>query len=490
MMAPNVFVVSLLLLLIPASVSLQLNEEEGLIFGAISEKGLDYAKDLLIHEAMSSIVALQLPQIEKSATVRLVGECKIVLSNITFVDVNITSSYVRTGEKGIVLIASGGTANLSMNWSYSCSTWLLPVSVSDSGDAFVEVKGMQAGMTLNFENQEGSLKLILLDYGCFVGDLSIRLHGGASWLYQRIADLFEGKIASAVEDAISGKIREGISKLSSSLQSLPKEISLGKTAVLNVSYVNNPVLTNSSIEFEINGLFTKENEILIPQGCHREPETSFSCGGLSKMIKISVHENVLNSASLVYFNAGYMQWMVDKLPDQALLNTAAWRFLVPQLYEKYPNKDMELNISVSSPPTIKVTNQDISATIFVDIIVNVENAGEVACISMEVSASCSAEILRNNIAGSLRLNDFSTYLKWSKIGPLHMHLIQVVMSTILRTALLPFVNLLLRGGFPLPYLHGFALQNAHTFYNAPWFAICSDISFLRRSYLSKLPGYV
>ncbi|XP_028752454.1 putative BPI/LBP family protein At1g04970 [Neltuma alba] len=137
-MAPNMFFVSLLLLLIPTSVSLRLNGEEGFISGAISEKGLDYAKDLLIREAMSSLVALQLPQIEKSARVRLVGKCKIVLSNITFVDVNITSSYVKTGERGIVLIASGGTANLSMNWSYSCSTWLLPVSVSDSGNAFVK----------------------------------------------------------------------------------------------------------------------------------------------------------------------------------------------------------------------------------------------------------------------------------------------------------------------------------------------------------------
>ncbi|KAK4279194.1 hypothetical protein QN277_016940 [Acacia crassicarpa] len=489
-MAPNMFFVSLLLLLIPASVSFQLNGEEGFISGAISEKGLDYAKDLLIHEAMSTILSLQLPQIEKTARVRLVGKCKIVLSNITFVGVNINSSYVKTGEKGIVLIASGGTAYLSMNWSYSCSTWLLPVSISDQGDAFVKVKGTQVGLTLNFENQEGSLKLILLDYGFYVGNLFIKLNGGASWLYQRVVDLFEGRIASAVEDTVSGKIREGISKLSSLLQSLPKEISLGKTAVLNVSFVNNPVLTNSSIEFEINGLVTGKNETLVPQGYHREPEASFSCGGLSNMIKISLHEDVLNSASLVYFNAGSMQWIVDKLPDQALLNTAAWRFIVPQLYRRFPNKDMELNISVSSPPIVQVTNQNIDATIHIDIIVDVEDAGEVACISMEISASCSAEILQNNVAGNLRLNDFSTYLKWTKIGPLHMHLIQLTISAILRTTVLPFVNFLLRQGIPLPYFYGFAVQNAHTMYNAPWITVCSDISFSRNYYLSQLPIFV
>jgi hypothetical protein len=43
---------------------------------------------------------------------------------------------------------------------------------------------MQVGLTVNISNQEGTFKLILLDYGCHVGDLSIKLNGGAAWLYQ------------------------------------------------------------------------------------------------------------------------------------------------------------------------------------------------------------------------------------------------------------------------------------------------------------------
>lgn len=77
-----------------------------------------------------------------------------------------------------------------------------------------------------------------------------------------------------------------------------------------------------------------------------------------------------------------MKRIVDKTSDQAFLNTAAWRFIVPQLYRQYPNKDMELNISVLSPPVIQVTGQGIDTTIYIDIIVDVEDAGEVACISM------------------------------------------------------------------------------------------------------------
>ena len=43
----------------------------------------------------------------------------------------------------------------------------------------------------------------------------------------------------------------------------------------------------------------------------------------------------------------------------------------------------------------------------------------------EISTSSCAEILRNNLAGSVKLKDFSMYLKWSEIGDLQIHLLQV-----------------------------------------------------------------
>lgn len=83
--------------------------------------------------------------------------------------------------------------------------------------------------------------------------------------------------------------------------------------------------------------------------------------------------------------AGKMQLIIDELPDQALLNTAEWRLIIPQLYKRYPNDDMQINISVSSPPVIQVTYQGIGATVSVDITIDVLQGGEVipvACISV------------------------------------------------------------------------------------------------------------
>nr|AFK49298.1 unknown [Medicago truncatula] len=154
---------------------------------------------------------------------------------------------------------------------------------------------------------------------------------------------------------------------------------------------------------------------------------------------------------------------------------------------------MNLNVSVSSPPVIKVSDQDVGVTISIDLIVDVLEAGEVipvACISVDISASCDAEIVRNSLTGRLKLKKFSTDLKWSKIGKLHMSVIQSLSPTALKTVLIPYLNSQLKRGIPLPILNGFTLENARIFYTPPWIAVCSDVTFLGDYYFRHHLAYV
>lgn len=90
-----------------------------------------------------------------------------------------------------------------------------------------------------------------------------------------------------------------------------------------------------------------------------------------------------------------MHWIVDQIPNQSLLNTAEWRFIIPKLYKLYPNDDMSLNISVSSIPSIKIEKQQMHVIIPADVIINVLDEGEVvpvACISVVSSFMLSSYI--------------------------------------------------------------------------------------------------
>lgn len=137
-MAPFNLFFLLYLLFIPTSGYVQ-PYEDGFVSGVISNKGLDFAKDLLIQKGIESIVLLKLPEIENSAQVSLVGKAKVVLSDITIKDVQVNSSSVVIGESGIVVVVSGATADLSMKWKYTVSSWLIPIGISDSGTASIKV---------------------------------------------------------------------------------------------------------------------------------------------------------------------------------------------------------------------------------------------------------------------------------------------------------------------------------------------------------------
>ncbi|XP_061360703.1 putative BPI/LBP family protein At1g04970 isoform X2 [Gastrolobium bilobum] len=364
-------------------------KDQAFISLLITQSGLDFVKDLLVNEAISSIISLRLPNIEKTAKIPVVGNVYMVLSNITIYQIDVPSSHVKPAETGISILASGVTCNLSMNWYYSYSTWLGPVEISDKGRAQVQVEGMEVGLTLGLENQEGSLELKLKDCRSYVEAISIKLDGGASLLYQGIVDAFEGLIGSTVENAITKKLKEGISRVESYLRSLPNEVPVNDHASLNVTFVNDVLLSDSSIQFETNGLFRERSVLLpVPSLSHKNSKLPILCTNSSKMLGITLDEAVFNSASALYYDANFMHWVVDQVPDQSLLNTAEWRFVVPQLYKKYPNHDMNLNISLSSPPVVEISNQKAGSVIFADLTIDVleeDKVIPVACISLEAN---------------------------------------------------------------------------------------------------------
>ncbi|XP_073221255.1 putative BPI/LBP family protein At1g04970 [Cicer arietinum] len=444
----------------------------------ITQNGLDFVKQLLVEKAISSLISLQLPNIEKSTKIPLMGNVYLVLSNITMYRMDVPFSNVKPKETGIFILASGVSCNLSMNWYYSYSTWLGPVRISDHE---VQVEGMEVGLTLGLKNQEGSLDLKLKDCDSNVKDVFIKLDGGASWLYQGIVDAFEGIIESAVKNAITKKLGKGISKLDSYLKSLPKEVPVDDHSSLNVTFVNDVLLSDSSVGFQTNGLFIERNGSLpILNLFHKNTKLPILCTNLSKMLAITLDEAVFNSASALYYDAKFMHWIVDQIPDQSLLNTAGWRFIIPQLYKKYPNHKMNLNISFSSPPLVEISNHKAGANVFVDLTIDVleeDKVIPVACISLVIQASGLVKINGNNLVGAVRLDDFGMSLKWSNVGNLRMYLIQPAMWAIIETVFLPYANEHLGKGLPLPIIHGFTLQDAEIILSMSSVAVCSDVAY-------------
>lgn len=123
----------------------------------------------------------------------------------------------------------------------------------------------------------------------------------ALFIFYRFVNAFEDQIRSSVESAITKNIIKGTIKLDSLLQTLPKEIRVDDVVALNVTFITDPLFGNSSVKFNVKGLFVSSDKVSAPTYLHKYSQSSISCGEALKMLWISLDEAVFNSASLVYF---------------------------------------------------------------------------------------------------------------------------------------------------------------------------------------------
>ncbi|EER99078.1 hypothetical protein BDA96_02G255100 [Sorghum bicolor] len=452
----------------------------------ISQSGLDFAKDLLVSRAVATLTPLNVPDIQKTMST-VVGTVRVAASGIVLNGLAVTNSTVAIGDTGVVVAASLARANLTMEWNYSYSAWI--VTISDSGNASIQVEGMEVGVSMVMKNQNGSIKLSVTECSCNMEDLDITLSGGASWFYQVFIDSFSNHIRSSVENAIENKVMEGALKLDSFLGNLPKKIDLDSVAAMNVTFVNDPLFKSSSVEFDIDGLFIPSDETAPGDMLLGNTQFALPLGSSSRMLWISLDEDVFNSVSALYFKAGLLQRMVDEVPEQFLLNTASWRFLVPRLYREYPDDDMLLNISAVSPPSVRINVGRIDATVDLDVTVNVLDFGEivpVACISVSVAVSGAAAVSENNLVGRVKLDYFSFTLKWSKVGKLHTSLVQTVLRILLKSLFVPYVNSYLEQGFQLPIIKGFSVIDAYVLTSYSRMIVSCNVAFPEPEVLSPI----
>ncbi|CAE5967939.1 unnamed protein product [Arabidopsis arenosa] len=465
-------VMTILVLFVSVSSTLAQSNNGGHISILVSETGLEFAKDYLIKKVITTTLPLQLPDIENKVKIPLIGKVRMGLSNIQIEAVHVQSSKIETGKDGIVLSVSGATANLSMDWSYTYRASFF--EISDHGDASVEVKGMDLKITAALVNDNGSLKIVSRENDCTVENIDIHINGGASWLYQGVVDAFQKMIISTVEKTVSIKIVEKMKKLDSFLQSLPKQRKIDDSAAVNLTFTGNPVLGNSSVEVDINGLFLPKGDDIKVSGSR----SSSFFGGVKRMVTISVEEEVFNSATLVYFNAKVMRLVIGETKNGSILSTSDWKLILPELYKHYPDNKMVFNMSVTSPPAVKITENGIDATIQLEIAIDVQDSGEVlsvARISSVLNVACSEEITKNNLTGSLRLKDFNATMKMSKIGEFQSNYVQAATSRILEALFLPYVNTRLKRGFPLPIPGDFTINNIKIVYVRSGISVCTDI---------------
>ncbi|KAG0582311.1 hypothetical protein KC19_3G050700 [Ceratodon purpureus] len=459
------------------------------IMVTISESGLNYAKEVLVNEILAEITPLLLPDIKAHVT-SPIGRVDMRISHIELSGANVSYSDVDLGKTGITVFAGDIHARIRLHWYYEYTATYVPFPVNDGGWADINVNGMQAGVTFTLVAHNGTLRLTVVECGTYIDDLDIELQGGASWLYQLFVNAFDEEIRAVIEAAISKRVLISAEQLDNYLEALPRFLPIDDVSAIDVTIVQDPLVSPTFLSVGVRGEFTSlgnSSNFTFPD---HGLQPGLFCSDSSKMVTIALCDYVINSAANVYYEAGFLEWLVDELPQESWLNTHFWRWLIPQLYKKYPNMDMALAFACSGPPTVQLQTDGVTANAAAELNLLVKTDGKslpVACISLALSMDAIVNVVSNNITAEATLNNLNLALKWSDIGNFPVNLLQPTLRTVISRVILPILNKRLEKGFPLPVLPAVDLENPDIRYEEGYIFICSNVYY--KGGIIKLPRH-
>jgi len=252
-----------------------------------------------------SLSSLTIPDISGSAGTPI-GSIDYSLSNIKLSGLQIPTSSLTSGSKGLVVTASGISLHVTANWHYREHSW---PHISDSGSCDVSVSSVS--LTVSVEvgvDPKGHPTLSSSGCSFDIGHLDIHFHGGASWLY----NLFSSTISDQLKSSLQGQLcSEATSEINTAgnkaLESLPVEIQLDKTSEIDYALLAAPLFTSTYIETNHKGEFFSVQD---PVEAPYTPPPLPAVTNTSRMMYVWLTDYIANTAGFVYQEAGFLQYNI------------------------------------------------------------------------------------------------------------------------------------------------------------------------------------
>lgn len=462
-----------LFLLLPFS---SLGANPGLV-GRITQKGIDYAHQLGIEILKSEISKIQIPDMSGKYNIGI-GDVKYEFSGMRILEFQLPQSAVSffTGT-GIKLSISNAYIKINGNWRVKA------LFISDSGSFDLSISGLSISAVIGVKKDDTGRPAVC-STGCSssIGDVSIKFHGGASWLYNLFTAALERPIRNSLNDKLCPEVNKAIDGLEPHLQTIPVTARIDKVAEIEYSLVNPPKITDKYINLDFKGEFYNIEQ-------HSEPPFSPLPISLSdqadNMLYVGISEFFANSAGYVYTRAGALQINItdDMIPKESpvRLNTDSFGILIPEIKKLYPNMSIVMHLSASKQPVL--TSQPDNLTVVVSGAVKTSailpNASLAPLFILGLDASVSAKLLVTgvNIRGELMLNQFSLSLDKSDVGPFDVSKLQLLLSLTLKLVVLPQINEKLAKGFPLPTIDKIKFISPSIKINKGFILIATDVQY-------------
>ncbi|CAI8053217.1 Lipopolysaccharide-binding protein [Geodia barretti] len=412
-----------------------------------TKKGLDYVFGPVLRDGL---LQLSIPDIQEENKVKVVGKVKYYLTEITVGDVGVPSTSLEARDDQLMRIhISGMSLAMHAKWKYKQKSW---PKIGDDGTVDLKAKDMSLSQTVSVRN-DGSGRLVVLAADCSfdVRKISVKFHGGASWLYNLFTSFIEGKIKdhlrSQVCKMVTGKINEFGKELPTTL---PVSIQVSDGVEVSCAILGDPVLSSSYLLTNHDGEFmSAEHSQEVPISPASLPAAS-SVDPTSKMVFIWLTSYTFDTAAYIYKGAAYMDYSIknEEVPNVLLKTTADYKSIVPELYRRFPNKDVEYIMETKQPPSLLLSRGQarIVGEAEASILVVESGVTPQLAFSLTVSVQCDVEFeIQTRSSGQVIAGDITSFTTEisnidSVIGEIDPTPFQELLHTMVQFMAIPHIN--------------------------------------------------
>uniref|UniRef100_A0A8C3AKM8 Bactericidal permeability-increasing protein n=1 Tax=Cyclopterus lumpus TaxID=8103 RepID=A0A8C3AKM8_CYCLU len=429
----------------------------------LTAKGLEYGRQLGMASIQKKLKTIKVPDMSGTQKVPTIGKVRYSLTNLKIVDVGLPKSTLDlVPGTGVRLSIDNAFISLHGNWRVK----YLRI-IKDSGSFDLKVSGLTITTSIAIKSDETG-RPVVSSVNCVtaVGSVSIKFHGGASWLYNLFKKFIDKALRKALEKQICNLVADVVSDLNLQLKTLNVVAKVDQYADIEYSMVSAPTVSKASIELGMKGEFYNT-------GKHREPPFSPAAFSLppetNNMLYIGLSAFTANSAAFVYNTAGALSLYItdDMIPQGSpiRLNTRTFGTFIPQIAKRFPGLMMKLLVRTAKNPvvTFEPNNATVDATCTVTAYAIHPNAtlSPLFVLNLETSVSARVFVSGTRLAGAVSLNKA----------------LDSIFQLVLKVVVIPILNVQLAKGYPLPTLGKMKLVNTQLQVLKDYVLIGTDVQF-------------
>ncbi|XP_028667952.1 bactericidal permeability-increasing protein-like [Erpetoichthys calabaricus] len=449
------------------------------VIGRITQKGIDYGRQIGLIAVQDKLKTLHIPDISGSEKVSPIGKVEYSISGMRIVNLGLPQSAVGfAAGTGISLSITNAFIQINGNWHVKYLRF-----IKDHGTFDLSLSGITISATIGVTHDETGRPTVW-PAGCSanVASANVKFHGGASWLYNLFKQSIDKALRNALNSQLCTVVSGAIESIKPHLKTLNVLVRVDHFAEVDYSLVLPPSITKSYIDLGVKGEFYNI-------GQHREPPFSAPSFSLpneaSNMLYIGLSAFTINSAAFVYNNAGVLQINVtdEMIPKSSPvhLNTKTLGLFVPEVARRYPNMPVILNVRATQQPSANIQPNNVTLQSIASMSAYAVQANSTLAplfdLSVVASVSLNFNISGLRLVGSLSLDDVQISLQKSFVGPFQVASLNNIIQFTLKAVVVPMLNDLLTTGFPLPTIEKLRLVGPHIKILKDFILIGTDLQY-------------